>query len=1087
MNSTRVPFMTFLAYTFVFLMSVSGQRAMAERIPDLWKMPESGRTLEFKTTEGTWMSLDVFPDSGDIVFELLGDFYVVPQSGGAASSLTTGPAFDSQPVVSPDGKHIAFVSDRSGAENLWVMDANGGAPRQVSDDHWGMFASPVWRPDGKSIFVSRTNRGIRSGYEIVEYSLQGDLLQTYTSHNKTFVPDDQISAMGADFSPDGKYLFYALRKGRHPRRVTLPVWHVRRLNMVTGEDVEFITEQGGAFRPRISPDGKWLTYGTRLGDPEGPTTLKAVNLANGKETVLLTPLDHDDQESEDFNRDIIPGYAFTADGKAVIFPTGGNFKKIKFSGGEVQEINFVADVKVDLANVGPPRQDNWSMKQKTARLIQQPSLSPDNTKLLFSTLSGIYLHTIENKSTIRLETQLNAFQPVWSPDGNSFAYVTWTPNAGGEVWRQSLADGVAGAVKITTETAFYADLLWTRSDEIVAVYAPLEKRLENTQKASAPIEGLELLALSTDGQEVRRLMRASGNARYYNRQIGDLHQTAENGVIYMNTADGLVSLNMSTRLVSNVAKIFGPADFDMRDRKRAADDIIASPDGQLYLAKVKEQLFLVPAQGGHVLNIPSAQARQISRYGVDYFGWSSDGSKIFWTLGTTLYIFDVAALNGADLPEEMAIRQQTEALKLNIPLTAEGPEKKARLLLTRATILPMTGEEPITGKSILVEGDRIAAIVPDSEALSDADIKVIDLRGKYILPGFIDLHAHFSVIGRGGVLDDVVAPFLANLAYGITTIRDPQSFTTDMFAYQDLADAGMIVTPRIFTTGPGIQSDLDFGSDSDIRDTLTKFRDFYKTRTVKFYLAGNRRQERTFITVANDMGLYVTSEATRNFKWDLSKILDGIDGQEHPIPHAPLYNDILTVIAQTDLTYTPVLAMSPTRYDALHAWEADFRQQKVSEKLARFVPPNIINDLLEQPDGDRTPLYFREQAYVARQIVEKGGRVGVGAHALRNLQGLRYHWEMWTLNADGDGMTPMEVLTAATISGAEALGLQDQLGSIEEGKLADLIVLEKDPTADIKNTDSVLFTLVKGTLYDSATIEALWPIRKPAPHLWWYH
>src|SRR5499425_1658451 len=99
-------------------------------IGDTLSLP-TPRPLKFTTDEGTWMSVDVSPDGRTLVFDLLGDLYTVPITGGSATRITSGQAFDAMPSFSPDGRQVAFVSDRSGAPNLWVANADGTQPRQL--------------------------------------------------------------------------------------------------------------------------------------------------------------------------------------------------------------------------------------------------------------------------------------------------------------------------------------------------------------------------------------------------------------------------------------------------------------------------------------------------------------------------------------------------------------------------------------------------------------------------------------------------------------------------------------------------------------------------------------------------------------------------------------------------------------------------------------------------------------------------------------------------------------------------------------------------------------------------------------------
>src|SRR5213079_63981 len=133
---------------------------------------KSDRKVEFTTDEGTWLSLDVSPDGKTIVFELVGDIYTLPIEGGQAKLISGGMAFDSQPKFSPDGKWIAFLSDREGSENVWIMKPDGTEPKQISKDPNAEFTSPGWAPDGKYIFVSKAQFGIGSS-EIWMYHVDG--------------------------------------------------------------------------------------------------------------------------------------------------------------------------------------------------------------------------------------------------------------------------------------------------------------------------------------------------------------------------------------------------------------------------------------------------------------------------------------------------------------------------------------------------------------------------------------------------------------------------------------------------------------------------------------------------------------------------------------------------------------------------------------------------------------------------------------------------------------------------------------------------------------------------------------------------
>jgi Tol biopolymer transport system component len=1053
--------------------------------------PFAQRTLAFSTESGTWLSLDVFADGRGLVFDLLGDLYLLPMSGGKATPLTRGPAFDSQPALSPDGRWVAFISDRDGAENLWIARTDGSASRQLTHDEWGMFASPAWHPNGKSVVVSRTLRGYRTGYELVEFDLTGKELARHSTVNQTEDARSEISAVGASFDNEGKFLYYARRIGRHPRNVSFPIWAIHRVDLKNGEDVRIVTEPGSAFRPRLSGDGRWLAYATRLSGPDGPTALKLMDLTSHGSRVLLSNLDRDDQESEDFNRDILPGFSFTPDSTAIVLATGGKLRRLPLAGGAPTDIAFRADVSLTLANPGVQGERPELTDSHPVRLFQSLDPAPDGTSVVLSALGSLYLHDTRAMTVRKLATPTNAFHPRWSIDGHSLLYVSWNPNEGGALWRLNVTAPDAAPVKITRESAYYAWPVQWPDGSIVVQKTSTRNQLLNVQKSGAPVRGLQLVRISPDDGSEQVLTDAPPKARFYYPQLGKAHRIEGDTRVFFHAHDGLMAFAPETRQVTPVFSLEQPFDEYMRRTPRPADDIRVSPRGDFYVAKIAEQLYLVPRSADkEPLRLTVADgARKLTRYGVDQMEWSSDGRTVYWSLGNELSMLAVGTLNARSLPTSEQLRKSVRSRRVDIPLPRPDAASSQKLVLKGATILPMTGAAAIKGHAIVIAGNRIAAIVPEQEAASISDARFVDVSGKYILPGFIDLHAHWSVLSRDGIAAGPVSPFLANLAYGVTATRDPQSFTTDLFAYADLVESGALLAPRLFTTGPAIQSDIHFESPQEVRDVITRFRDYYRTNTVKFYLAGNRGQRRMFITEANRLGMRVTSESARNFKWDFTMVLDGADGQEHPIPHAPLYQDVVEVYARSGIVYTPVMAMTPATYSPLNLWTLQFKPED-HPRVVRFVSPNIVKGaaamLDTDADGVRTTVHPVSQAAAARAIVEAGGHVGVGAHALRHLQGLRFHWEMWTLHADGQGMSAQQVLTAATRTAAQALGLERQLGTIEAGKLADLVVLERNPLDDLRNTASVLYTISDGRLLNSATLEQLWPASAPAPRLWWH-
>ncbi|MCB9232566.1 MAG: PD40 domain-containing protein [Bacteroidia bacterium] len=1019
--------------------------------------------VEFTVTEGTWMNLDVSPDGKEIIFDLLGDIYSLPVTGGTAKPLATGLPYEVHPRFSPDGKNISFTSDRGGGDNIWVMNRDGSDKKQITQEDFRLVNNAAWTPDGQYLVAKKhftSTRSLGSG-EIWLWHITGGSGQQLTRKK-----DDQLDVGEPWVSPDGRYVYFSedmsggpvFEYNKDPHGV---IYHIRRYDRVEGKLESIIASQGGAVRPQTSPDGKLLAFVKRV---RQQTVLYLHDLKTGEEWPIYDKLNKDQQETwATFG--VYPGFNWTPDGKnIIIWGEKGHFWKINTETRQATEIPFTVNVKQTLVEPVKFKQEVCGKEFQT-KMLRHTTTSPDGKTVAFNAMGQIWVKKMPKGKAERMTTaNEHEFYPSFSPNGGKIAYASWSDAEMGAIKIHDLKGGTA--LKITSEKGYYHNPTFSPDGN----WLVFEKGGGTSVLGNAFSNETGIYLCKADGSGLKMLRDNGGSPRF----------NAKGDRIYFSSREGKNKALKSCDL--------NGMDERTHFTSQYATDILPSPDDQWVAFRELYKVYVAPfPKSGNAVDLSGGMRNfpvyKVTRDMGDYLHWSGDSKTLHWTTGPEYFSRDLkncfTFVEGA--PDSLPAIDTTG---VNIGFSVPYDVPKGTVIIKNARIITMKGDEVIEDGTIVIKDNKIEAIGKSGEVKVPGNGFVIDAKGKTIMPGIVDVHAHLGN-SYNGISPQQQWSYYANLAYGVTTSHDPSSNTEMVFSQSEMQKAGLMKGPRIYSTGT-----ILYGAEGDFKAVINNLDDArghlrrmkaVGAFSVKSYNQPRRNQRQQVIQAARENQMMVYPEGGSFFFHNMSQILDGHTGIEHSIPVSPVYQDVAQLWGKSKVGYTPTLIVG---YGGI--WGENYWYQKTevwkNERLLKYYPRAMLDSRSMRrmmiPDED---FGHFQNAAGAKAVIDAGGRVQLGAHG--QLHGLGAHWEMWMF--EQGGFSELEAIRAATLWGAEYIGMDSEIGSLEPGKLADLIIMDKNPLENIRNSEFISTVIQNGRVYDAETMNEIGNYDvKRAPFFW---
>ena len=947
-------------------------------------------------------------------------------SGQQQVSLTLREGTSMAAALSPDGRTLMI--DLLGS--LWTLPSSGGAARRVTDEFLDA-RQPVWAADNRRVAFQGYADGV---WHIYVMNADGSEMRAITSgpfddREPSWSRDGSRIAFSSDRS--GNYDVWdvdvatgAVRQlTRHPANDFAPAYSptdariafvsereesrgVWTVNATTGSESSLAPATGAVSAPSWSRDGAKVVYN--------------VIAANRSELML-------DGRDITGDEDVFPFRAQWTSSNELIYTADGKIKKRPIDGGSPTTIEFTAAVSFTRTPYKYAVRDFDSRSERAVRGIMAPVISPDGTQVAFAALGDLWLMPIGGQAKRLTDDRFVEMHPSWSPDGRSLAYSS-DRDGTMDLWVREVASGTDRKIAAEATKASWAprgtEIAYITREGAIAITgrsAPISQSIRDPGRPTWAPEGL--IAITT-------LQPYSSRFREGTNQLLLVSTTGAPA----RRPDPMAHHSIGTR---------------------EHDGPVWSRDGSKMAFVMEGRLHVMPiTPTGETAGPPRPVAEEIA----DSPSWAADSRRLLYQTAAGLKLVDVTDGRVTDVP---------------VALTWRPSIPDARIVVHANRMFDGRAQSLRNNLDIVIRGNRIEQVTEHRADLHSG--RVIDAGGDVVMPGLIEMHAH---LGKefGEALGRIW------LAYGITSVRNPAANAYESLEEKEAVGAGVRRGPRVFSTGGPFDGTRIFYSGGvplagdqqlsmELQKTVQLGYDLIKT-----YVRLDDRLQKRIIEFAHANGMPVTSHEI------YPAVASGADGVEHirgtsrrgyspkvtALNHS--YQDVVEMLTASKMTITPTLgiqgayplalARDPSRLD-----DVRFRTLfpaavvRTAEQQAKSIPPR---------EFDARAAVLRPARETIRRVVQGGGIVIAGTDSPINPYALAYHTEL-ELFAES-GLTPFEVLQTATLRAAEALGEGANLGSIEAGKLADLVIVGGDPLADVRNARNVRTVIKNGEIH---TLESL--------------